>query len=104
MPPTHFWKIYFNIIIISTPRSSKWFSSLRFLHQNPVRTSPFLHTRNEQDRQCTYVTLRRVGGTIVTVEKQYYMFLCVCVCVCVWRRLWVGVGERARACACVRVG
>jgi len=31
--PSHFLKIYFNIIIPSTPRSFKWTLSLRFSHQ-----------------------------------------------------------------------
>jgi len=38
--PSHFLKIYFNIIFPSTPRSSKRFLSLRFTHQTPVCTSP----------------------------------------------------------------
>jgi hypothetical protein len=41
-------------------------------------------------RQYTYnVTLKRVHATIVTLEKQYilYILLCVCVCVCVYSTL-----------------
>ena len=35
---------HFNIVRKSMPRSSKWSSSIRFLHKNPVYTSPLPHT------------------------------------------------------------
>ena len=42
-PTFHFLKIL-NIILPSTPGSSKWFLSPRFPHQNPVYASPLPHT------------------------------------------------------------
>ena len=43
-PTSHFLKIHINIIIPPTPESYRWSLSLRFLHQNPVCTSPLPHT------------------------------------------------------------
>ena len=45
MPPSHFVKIHFDIILPSTPRSSKRSLFLRFPHQNPVYASLLPHTR-----------------------------------------------------------
>jgi len=41
--PFHFLNTYFNIILPSTPRSSKWFPSIRPPPQNRVFTSPVVH-------------------------------------------------------------
>ena len=41
--PSHFLKIYFNVILPMTHRPSKCSPSLRFPYQNPVRTSPLPH-------------------------------------------------------------
>jgi len=43
-PTSHFLKMHLNIILPSTPGSSKWFPSLRISHPNPVYASPLPRT------------------------------------------------------------
>ena len=42
--PSHFLKIHLNNILPSMSGSSKWSLSFRFLHQNPIHTTPLPHT------------------------------------------------------------
>jgi hypothetical protein len=44
LPTSHFSKVHFNIILLSTPESYKRFPFVRFPHLNPVCTSPLSHT------------------------------------------------------------
>ena len=44
MPPSHFFKINFNVILPFTPGFFKWSPLLRFAHQNRVSTFPPFHS------------------------------------------------------------
>ena len=79
-PTSHFLKIHLNIISLSTPGSSKWPLSLRFLHQNPVYASPFPHTRYvprpSHSSQFYHLKNIRWGVQIVTIlhRKNVYCY------------------------------
>src|SRR5215470_17031102 len=44
MPPSHFLKIHFNIILPSMPGSPNWSPSLTSPHKNPICTAPIRAT------------------------------------------------------------
>jgi hypothetical protein len=53
--PMHFSKIHFNVIFLSTPGSSKWSTSLRSPHQNPVCTPALSHTFHMPRRSHSFL-------------------------------------------------
>jgi hypothetical protein len=67
-PPTNLSQVYFNIILLSTPGSSKWSPSLRFPHYSPVCASPLPHTchmiENTSAQNHMVFFLRGRGGEV----------------------------------------
>ena len=66
VPTSHFLKIHLNIIIPSTPGSSKWSPSHRFHHQTPVHTSSLPHR---------FTVTISVINLIVTVDIKHSFYL-----------------------------
>ena len=62
---SHFLEIHLNIIFPSTLGSSKCYLSLRFPHQNPVCTSPLLHTCYMSSMTEIIHIHRSLSGTII---------------------------------------
>jgi hypothetical protein len=71
--PTDLFKIHFNIILPSTPMSSKWSRSFAFSHQNPRCTSSIPHTCY-MPHQCLYSWFYHVYDTWWGVQSIKLIF------------------------------
>jgi hypothetical protein len=84
--PIPFLKIHFNIILISTPTSLKWFLSFKCPHQNPVFTSPFRHFDIDTLFPHSWWSVCR--GTWLYRTSIAYVLPCIskpdAVCNCCW--------------------
>ena len=69
-PTSHFLKTPLIIILSSTSRYSKWFSSLRFPHQNRVYTSPLTYTRYmpSPSHSCRFYDPNNIGWTVQIIK------------------------------------
>ena len=68
--PSPFFKIIFNIILLSILRSSEWSLSFSFPHQNPVRTSPLPHTCHITHTSIYFI------DSMIKVRKPHYAVPC----------------------------
>jgi len=68
---SNLFKIHFNIILPSMPKSSKWYLSFRFPHQNPVCISLLPST---QHMPCYFILLYMITPIMLGGEYKLWNF------------------------------
>jgi len=68
---SNLFKIHFNIILPSMPKSSKWYLSFRFPHQNPVCISLLPST---QHMSCYFIHLYTITRIMLGGEYKLWNF------------------------------
>jgi len=114
--PFHYLKNCFNIILVSTPNSSKRPLSVpfRFLHLHPVCNSLYFNStyilwstssgsihHHECPRRCTQIYMDLKKKKILCMHA--YVCVCVCVFVCVYIYIYIYIYTYVCVCVCVCV-
>ena len=73
-PPSHFLKIYLNIILLSMTGSPQWSLSLKFPHQNPVHISLLPHTRYMPRPFYSFQRVDCVWNMMAHAQKPDFVF------------------------------
>ena len=67
-PTSKFLKIYLNIILPSTPESSKWSLSLRFPHQKPLYASAHTRYMPRPSHSSLFYNPNKIGWAVKTIK------------------------------------
>ena len=75
-PTSHFLKIHPNIILPSTPGSSKWYFPLSFSHKIPLYAYPIPHKRYmpRQSLSSRFITQTVLGGQYRSLSSLFFFF------------------------------